>query len=302
MTYMKTIFVALILVAFSPGLFGQAPPTTNPVPSSITPGAQKPAPDMLDHWRRATISLGQVIQDGQISRFVTQGSGVLVALDAHRACVLTAKHMVVNPSTGLATSRLWMRFPAFDGESENPIELTLYDPQGRNVWVTSAEAGDLAILPLPQQAWTRSNLHGVGIKDFADPVTDVFQGAAVVVLGYPQIVGEAYLSSPIARNGIIAWVDPTHPADNPFLVDANLYNGNSGGPVFRVRNGMDRYGNINLGGGLALVGIVSQGLLQNAPIVSADGIVYHQNPITGTQNQEVAIVANVGGIGIIERE
>jgi hypothetical protein len=193
-----------------------------------------------------------------------------------------------------------MRFPAFDGEAENPIALTLVDPLGKNVWVTSADAGDLAILPLPQEAWTHANVHGVSINDFANPATDVFQGATVVVLGYPQVIGEAYLVSPIARNGIIAWVDPTQPADKPFLVDANLYNGNSGGPVFRVRNGMDRYGNINLGGGLALVGIVSRGPLQAAPVVSADGTVYHQNPITGAQSPEAAVVANVGGIGIIE--
>lgn len=293
---MKTILAVLFLVAFHSG-FGQT--ATSAVAPATPPPAAAPAKqtDMLDHWRRATISLGQVIQDGT---FVTQGSGVIVGLDAHRGCILTAKHMIVNPGTGLATPHLWMRFPSFDGEVESPIELTLYDPQGHFVWVTDAEAGDLAILPLPTQAWTRNNLHAVGIADFADPEKDVFQGAGVVVLGYPQIVGEAYLGSPIARNGIIAWVDPTDPSGKPFLVDANLYNGNSGGPVFRVRNGMDRYGNINLGGGLALLGIVSQGPLQNAPVISADGIVYHQNPITGAQNQEVAIVANVGGIGIIE--
>jgi Trypsin-like peptidase domain len=295
---MKTILVALFLVVFSSGIPAQVIPPVSP-PAPVAPVPQKPV-DFLDHWRRATISLGQVVKDGTVSRFVTQGSGVLVALDAHRGCILTAKHMIVNPNTGMATPHLWMRFPAFDGEQEDPIELSLYNPQGQNIWVTDPDAGDLAIIPLPQQAWARTNLRGVNIKDFADPTIDVFQGATVVVLGYPQIVGEDYLGSPIARSGIIAWVNPASPADKPFLVDANLYNGNSGGPVFRVRNGMDRYGNINLGGGLALLGIVSQGPLQNAPVISADGIVYHQNPITGTQNQEVAIVANVGGIGIIE--
>jgi hypothetical protein len=297
-TYMKTLRVALCMSLFSCCSFGQVVPVAPLVPAT-TAVPQKPQ-EMLDHWRRATISLGQVVQEGTTTRFATQGSGVVVALDAHRGCILTAKHMIVDPQTGIPQAHLWMRFPAFDGENETPIELTLTDKQGRTAWVTSADAGDLAIIAIPQQAWVHSNLHGVSINDFANPETDVFQGATVVVLGYPQIVGEEYLGSPIARNGIIAWVDPAHSADSPFLVDANLYNGNSGGPVFRVRNGMDRYGNINFGGGLSLVGIVSKGPLQNAPVVSADGYVYHQNPITGAQNQEVAIVANVGGIGIIE--
>lgn len=301
---MKITLSALLLVTFSFTSFGQNPPPAPPPPAPPASTAPTvPAPpktDMLDHWRRATISLGQVVQDGLVSRFITQGSGVIVALDARRGCILTAKHMLVNPSTGLATTHLWMRFPALDGEDEQPIELTLFDPVGRNVWVTSADAGDLAIIPLPQQVGARNNLHAVFVSDFANPEQDIFQGATVVVLGYPQIVGESYLVSPVARNGIIAWVDPKQPVDKPFLVDANLYNGNSGGPVFRIRNGMDRYGNLNLGAGIAFVGIVSEGPLQQAPVVSADGIVYHQNPITGIQNQEVAIVANVGGIGIIE--
>jgi hypothetical protein len=255
---------------------------------------------MLDHWKRATIALGVVVQEGNSSKFVTVGSGVIVALDAHRAALLTTKHMVINPDTGRMTPFLWMRFPSVDGENEAPVALTLFDPQSHNVWKTTSDGGDLALIPMPIQAWTRQRIDAVSVSDFANPENDIFQGAAVLVLGYPQIVGESYLVSPIARGGIIAWVDPKNPASEPFLVDANLYNGNSGGPVFRVRNGFDRYGNFNLGGGLVLLGIVSKGPLQNAPVVSADGFVYHQNPITGAQNQEMAIVANVGGIGIIE--
>jgi hypothetical protein len=255
---------------------------------------------MLDHWRRVTVALGIVVQDGGATKFVTEGSAVIVAVDSHHACLLTAKHMVVNPDTGSLTRSLWVRFPSADGDTETPIRLALFDPEGRNIWKTSSDGGDLAVIPMPPEAWTRKRIDGVLIGDFADPKEDVFQGANVLALGYPQIIGENFLTSPIARGGIVAWVNPRNPGDEPFLVDANLYNGNSGGPVFRVRNGFDKFGNMILGGGLALIGIVSKGPLQNAPVISEDGIVYHKNPITGAQNQEVAIVKNVGGIGIIE--
>ncbi len=297
---MKISFLSIVL-SLSLNCFAQSPkPADVRPPGSPNPSA--PQVERLDPWRRATIALGVVVQDGKDSKFVTTGSGVIVSVDAHYGCLLTAKHMVLDPNTGKATPRLWMRFPSPDGRAEEPIPLDLFDQQGRNLWRTSEDGGDLAVIPLPVQALVRlgTPVPSVPLSDFADPKDDVFQGAPVLVLGYPQIVGEQYLSSPIARGGIVAWVNPKDPADEPFLVDANLYNGNSGGPVFRVRNGFDKYGNFMIGGGLVLLGIVSKGPLQTAPIVSADGYVYHQNPATGAENPEVAVVANVGGIGIIE--
>ncbi len=275
--------------------------TQGGAPASASASASAVVPqEMLSHWRQATVALGVVIKDGNNAKFVTTGSAVIVALDSRHGCLLTAKHMVVNLDTGAVTPNLWVRFASLSGGEENPIPLTLFDQQGRNVWKTSSDGGDLAVIPLPQEAWSRKRVEAVSIADFADPKNDVFQGANVIVLGYPQIIGEAFLSSPIARGGIIAWVNPKDPGGEPFLVDANLYNGNSGGPVFRVRNGLDRFGNVNLGGGLALLGIVSKGPLQNAPVISADGYVYHENAATGGKHKEVAVVANVGGIGIIE--
>jgi len=293
--YYRSVLIKIIFVcclALLPSAAGDAqaaaPKPENP---------QKPE-EILEHWRRSTVALGQVYQDAAGTHFVTNGSAVIVSLDSHRACLLTAKHMLVNPDNGQITQQLWMRFPSVSGEDEKPLPLTLFF-NGTNVWRSSDDGSDLAVIPLPNLA-SRTRVDAVDVTSFADPSNDVFQGATVVVLGYPQIVGEKFLTAPIARNGIIAWINPKDPSNEVFLVDANLYNGNSGGPVFRVRNGMDRYGNINLGGGLALLGIVSRGPLQTAPIVSADGIVYHENPITHVQNQEAAIVANVGGIGIIE--
>lgn len=277
---------------------GSNPSSGKAAPEQQKPTEQKPV-EMLDHWRRSTISLGLVVQENGSTKFVTLGSAVIVALDGHRACLLTAKHMVQDPQSGMPFPALWMRFPALDGKDETPIPLALFDNQHRNTWVASDDS-DLVVLPLPRAAWTHPNPHAVGIQDFANPEIDLFQGAAAMVLGYPGIIGEQFLTAPIARGGMIAWVDPSDPAGKPFLVDANLYNGNSGGPVFRLRNGFDRYGNMNIGGGFAFIGIVSKGPLQQAPVISEQGYVYHVNPVTGRPSQEVAVVKNVGGIGIVE--
>ncbi len=294
----RTTVVSLVFAVLILARCGIAAPQATPPSIPTAPAMPAAAADALDHWRRATIALGVVVQDGNVSKFVTLGSAVIVALDKSRGCLLTAKHMLVNPETGKSTPFLWMRLPSISGEDEKPIALTLFDAQGHNLWITSADTGDLALIPLPDLRGRR--IDAVWVSDFANPATDLFHGASVVVLGYPQIVGEAYLTFPIARGGIIAWIDPKDAAGQPFLVDANLYNGNSGGPVFRVRSGLTREGNMSIGGGLSFLGIVSKGPLQEAPVVSAEGYVYHQNPVTKAQHPEFAIVANVGGIGIIE--
>jgi hypothetical protein len=55
----------------------------------------QPVPDALDHWRRATVSLGQIVDDGG-TKYTTIASGVIIALDEHHGCILTAKHAVYD--------------------------------------------------------------------------------------------------------------------------------------------------------------------------------------------------------------
>ena len=186
-----------------------------------------------------------------------------------------------------------------------PIQLSLFDPQGRNVWVALPN-NDLAVIPLPFAQLTGKPISAVQVQDFASSPDDVFQGAQILVLGYPQVFRNPdrtnpYSTSPVARAGVIAWVDPNDPLGKPFLADANLYGGNSGGPVFRVKNGFDKFGNFNLGGRtLQFIGIVSRGPSTAAPVVTGNGFVTQPNPQTGIPENEYAIVPYVGGIGIIE--
>jgi hypothetical protein len=57
-----------------------------------------PSTEMLEHWRRATVSLGRLVTERGEQRFTTLGSAVLAAVDDHHACALTAKHMVDDPN------------------------------------------------------------------------------------------------------------------------------------------------------------------------------------------------------------
>jgi hypothetical protein len=287
-------------------ILAQAPATApTPPPSAIPSQPPVAQADPGAFWRDATVALGNLVTVGTESKFIVTGTAVVVALDTHRGCLLTARHMLIDPVNGQVTRSLWMRRTSEHGEEMPPIQLSLFDNQGRNIWIALPD-NDLAVIPLPFAQLTGKPISAVQVQDFVSNSDDVFQGAQVLVLGYPQVFRRPdqtnpYSTSPIARAGVIAWTDPTDSLGKPFLVDANLYGGNSGGPVFRVKSGFDKFGNFNVGGPkLEFIGIVSQGPIMTAPVVAGNGVVTQPNPQTGIPENEYAVVPYVGGIGVIE--
>jgi hypothetical protein len=259
---------------------------------------------MLEHWRRATVALGQIYDIGGKKRFVTNGSAVIVAVSANQACLLTAKHMFFNPSEGYLPTQISMRLPQEGPATEEDLGVVIpLTVNGQALWKTTRDESDLAVVQLPNLSKYK-NVHAVGLQDFGIP-DDVFQSASIIILGYPGILGEHYQSTPIARGGMIAWTDPDSPEHKPFLVDANVFGGNSGGPVFRIRNGFDRHGNLNLGGGFSFIGIVSQDAKEYSDVLLTDNATYVKklnqlNPQTQRPDSILAEVKNIGGIGVVE--
>jgi len=265
---------------------------------------QAPKIDILDHWRRATVAIGHLVDVGGKQSFITDGSGVIVALDGTHACLLTAKHMFFNPAEQYSPTQISMRLPKDSATSE--IDLGVVVPlvmNGRVMWKTTVQESDLAVVQLPDLSKYK-NVHAVGVQDFGTP-DDVFQGAPIMVLGYPGILGEAYQTTPIARGGLVAWTNPDGIADKPFLVDANIFGGNSGGPVFHIRNGFDISGNFIVGGGYTFIGIISADAYEFSDVVVSDEQTYasklsQTNPITRKPDKILAQVKNIGGIGVVE--
>ncbi len=269
------LFLTSVLCVWEP-----APQLTAQVssPPNLAPDSSAPPREFLDQWKRSTISLGVVKQDGNTLTFVTLGSAVLVAVDERRGFLVTAKRIIEDPQMRVSASAIWMRLPAFDGVAEAPIPIDLFDQNHRSTWVAS-EDGNLIALPMPQQVWKHSNLHAMSARDFANSEENLVEGTAAVVVGYPGTVEE---DVPIARGGTVTWVNPNTPGEKPFMIDAKMSSGNSGGPAFRFsRSGFER--DTNLAGGVAFIGIV-----------------YHVAPLTGRSRQGTAAGKNVEGTGIIE--
>ena len=172
--------------------------------------------------------------------------------------------------------------------------LSLLDASGKPLWLGSKDGADIAAIPITISALHATvQPHAISVNDIAGK-DDMFEGEGILALGYPGIVGNEYLVRAISRGGIVAWLNPEEPYEKPFLIDANIYPGNSGGPVLKIPTGTDKFGNFNVGGGGKLLGIVSQ-----APSLNLNQEFTLQVP--GAQLPlRVSTTAPVGGTGVIE--
>jgi hypothetical protein len=240
-----------------------------------------------------------VVDSGNGQEYKTVGSGVIIATDNHHGVIITAKHVVFDPGRGYfpTETRIKVSQEGSDASIDIGVRVQLMK-DGVTLWKALPDASDIAAIPLPDLSRYR-DIHAIGLQDFGSP-NDIYQGAQVLVLGYPVILGEAYLSTPLARGGIIAWTDPTSPFEKRFLIDSNVFNGNSGGPVFHNRMGVTKNGGVVLGGGTTFIGIVVADAAENIPITAGEHPVQVLDRQSGLTNQAMARVLNIGGIGIVE--
>ncbi len=229
-------------------------------------------PGWLEHWRLSTFSFGRIQKQNQRDFFEVIGTGVLVAINPQTAYIVTAKHVFDDPTKNWHPSEVRLRFAWEERQSVYEglgIAVKLLQPTGEPIWHAPNSGADIAAIPITiaqLQASGQQQPHAISTQDLATS-DDLYEGASLLVLGYPGIVGNEYLVRAISRGGIIAWTNPESPYKKPFLIDANIYPGNSGGPVISLPTGADKYGNFGIGAKPKLLGIVSKAPGQNTDIL-----------------------------------
>jgi len=106
-------------------------------------------------------------------------------------------------------------------------------------WTMNPRGADVAVIPISMSA-----LKGRGIECSVFQLKDntlsrweacevqISEGDGVFVLGFPMGISGEERNYTIVRNGIIARIqDWLHEKADEFLIDANVFPGNSGGPV-----------------------------------------------------------------------
>lgn len=273
-------------------------------PPSQTQSEQSPAPkaDWREVWRNATVAFGEIAHEPAINHdfFHALGTGVIVSTDTRTAYFVTAKHMFCNPDEKFHPTQLRIRFAWQDHRSVYEylgLPFNLRDNEGKDLWRSLDDDTDIAAIPaslIVADLPAEDRLNGYDSIPVRDVIGGAYEGESVLIFGYPGIVGNEKLVRAIVRQGIVAWTNPTHPDERTFLVDANLYPGNSGGPVIQLPFGFKKDGSIDFlhGGELKLLGIVSQ-----VPMEDLKTIV--TNPQFGWIETHAAIVG-IGAIGVIE--
>ena len=119
-----------------------------------------------------------------------------------------------------------------------------------------------------------------------------------MVLGYPAAFDIPGSPRAIVRHGIVSWVSPTRPGSEVFLIDSHVFPGNSGGPVFRLPDTMDREGRRAEEGNVALLGIVTQARIQSLPLMAGGKQV--DLYVQGKKASEPLLTPSFLGLGLVE--
>jgi hypothetical protein len=293
----KISVVFLLEIVFLSCAWAQASITT-----SQSSNPTQDTSDWTEPYRDSTISIGRIVTNANRHIFFQPiGAGIIVGIDEHTAYIVTAKHVFDDPSQNWHPSELRIRFAWQEKESEEqqlgvPIKLT--DEKGTNLWTALDDSSDIAGIPIPAD-FSEFHIHAISFGTFAS-AEDLFDGATVFIYGFPGIVGNERLVRAVTRSGIVAWTDPSDPLGKPFMVDANIFPGNSGGPVFKMPVGLGKKGGLVLSARVAFLGIISQDFT-NFYAVTADGrIVTYKFPDSPLPSVAQVGVTGIGGLGIVE--
>jgi V8-like Glu-specific endopeptidase len=279
--------------------------------------------DWLQGWRNATVAIGVIdtstVKDKKTGKYILKpngdtsrvayfrvvGTGVICANQnklVKTPILLTAKHVFYSKDKNWDPALVQIRFSWFSDKSITEyfgIPISLKNSRGNNLWFSHPdESVDLATIPLVLtiEEAGRSSVAPISIDMFAD-TNEVFEGASVLLYGYPGSVGTEYWTKPVMRHGVIAYVNPLQFGKQPILIDAMIFPGNSGGPVFTVPSGMDRNGSFRVGGKSAFLGIVSKVARQSIDVEKVSSqLEYTVSDSSGSHFKSFEYM----GLGIIE--
>jgi V8-like Glu-specific endopeptidase len=181
----------------------------------------------------ATVRLEQPLPNQQS----TVGTGFVVVDHrpdgAPRTVLITANHVFQNMPRDSAQVG-FRRRDAAGAWRYAPIKVRLRDAAGEPLW-TRHPTQDVAAIELPDGvAPSALPLQALGGQRVLEAI-GIEPGDEMMVLGYPDGVSANAAGFPILRAGRVASY-PLSPADRypTYLVDFNVFGGNSGGPVYAL--------------------------------------------------------------------
>ena len=170
-------------------------------------------------WPKAIVPIAVRVGEN----FVPVGTAFLVKHEGLN-CLITAKHVVFGDN-GQPRNGLFILSNRVGGGGGNFIPLDELTSLGVS-WKT-IEGGDVAATIMPSDATYDIKRFTVALFE---SFSNVREGDDVFFLGFPLSLGVSQTAkiTPIVRAGMVALKNE----DRSFLIDANVFPGNSGSPVF----------------------------------------------------------------------
>jgi V8-like Glu-specific endopeptidase len=215
---------------------------------------------MIEHWLPEeflkTIVLFRL--PNSVGDMVPHGTGVL--LNVKNVFVLvTCKHLILDKKTGKKILNLEAVVNRVDGTQSIKNIKTIQRQFDLKWFFHKNPDVDLAVSPIAIEEG-KDDIKTFRFQDVAK-AQNIHPGDDVFFLGFPLGLGVENVDkiSPLVRSGIVSQKN----RDNTYLIDANVYPGSSGSPVFfRPTLAKMDPPNVNIGTmrGIKMIGIVSQSI------------------------------------------
>ena len=204
------------------------------------------------------------------------GTGAIFGLEhnsTHTPWLVTAKHVFQKRSQSLGPPPA--SNSAFLGSMKNRrlniLESGLHSNRETNntgsLTPTPRLIWPVYRFPSPQKQTGRKILPKIRFEDFGT-TEEIYEGAPLMLLGYPEAVGPDMSARALVRQGLVSWVSPTKPKSTLFYIDGHIFPGSSGGPVFKLPAGIDRQGHFASLGDVSFLGIVTQTRIHQIPLIA----------------------------------
>jgi hypothetical protein len=171
-------------------------------------------------WKKAIV-LFEIKQD---TNYYPIGSGLVVFYNNFNFIVTNA-HIAKK-------TELFLRFNLKSNPNQSlRVSINKMIKSSNGPWYFAPHS-DVAVIPLSTYPEIQNKIDSIDIKPMGVSIFKTWdylnEGDDIYILGFPIGLGTEQHYSPVYRSGIISLKENK----NEFLIDANIYPGNSGGPVF----------------------------------------------------------------------
>ena len=183
------------------------------------------------------------------------GTGFLVCMQEPNNIQVSTIYLITNKHVLSGKNTVYVRFNSVSGTFVKDYEIQLIDGLGRKTYTEhpDAEVDIIAIQLNPQRLindssiWGAINIDTDALDVYTMKTQGIDEGCLVYALGFPMnLVSE--FKVPICRMGCISRITDTFLQPDRvkyFLVDAQAFPGNSGGPIISKPENMPSVGGVN---------------------------------------------------------